>query len=246
MVTHAVAAEGASDEAKPIARHAAPSWLDAIVGAIERLPGPTWAAYIVLTGLALIYVAMEAALSSRGLFGQDPAYFGYAFGFIYPLAAYHFLSHGARRCGGLVPAGDGLRAMLQAARWRTALSTTPAKPAVLIYVAAVVGYLTLLAWSPQGFDLVGHQSAFVVMRVLSEAFWLAPLSWMLVYLIFRQTRIVSRLHRSVVRVDLLQPGPLHAMSKLTARNSVALLVIQLFLVLVPLPNVSESAGWHWR
>jgi hypothetical protein len=239
MVTHAVAAEGASDEAAPADRPYASSWLDAIVGAIERLPGPPWVAYLVLTGVAFIYVAVEAALSSRGLFGQDPAYFAYAFGLIYPLAAYHFLSRGALAAwDSFRPATDCDDA--QAARWRTELSSTPAKPSIVVYVVGVVGYLSLLAWSPQGFDLVGHQPAFVAMRVLSEAFWLAPLSWMLVYLIYRQTRIVSQLHRSVVRVDLLQPGPLHAMSRLTARNAVALLVIQLFLVLVPLPNVSES------
>jgi hypothetical protein len=240
MATQAVAAEGPSDAATPADRPYAPSWLDAIVGAIERLPGSTWFAYVVLTGLAFAFVAVEASLSSRGLFGQDPAYFAYAFGFVYMLAAYHFLSRGA------LSAWDSFRPATacndaQAARWRTELSTTPARTAAVLYGSAVIAYLVLLAWSPQGFDLVGHQPAFVAMRVLSEAFWLAPLSWMVVYLIYRQTRIVSQLHRSVVRVDLLQPGPLHAMSRLTARNSIALLVIQLFLIFVPLPNVSESA-----
>ncbi len=233
-------AEGAEGGEKSVSRSYASSWLDAIVGAIERLPGPTWAAYLVLTGLALSYVAVEAALSSRGLFGQDPAYFAYAFGMIYPLVAYHYLSRGA------LVAWDTFRPSTdcddgQAAGWRTQLSTTPARAAIVVYVAAVVFYIALLAWSPQGFDLVGHPPAFVAMRVVSEAFWLAPLTWMVVYMIYRQTRIVSQLHRSVVRVDLLQPGPLHAMSRLTARNAIALLLIQIFLILVPLPNVSESA-----
>ena len=240
MAIHAATAEGAEGGERSDSRSYSSSWLDAIVTAIDRLPGPTWAAYLVLTGLALGYVAVEAALSSRGLFGQDPAYFAYAFGMIYPLAAYHYLSRGA------LSAWDTFRPAThfdddQAAFWRSQLSTTPAKAAVILYVSAVVGYLALLAWSPQGFDLVGHQPAFVAMRILSEAFWLAPLTWMVVYLIYRQTRIVAQLHRSVVKVDLLQPGPLQAMARLTARNAIALLVIQLFLIAVPLPNVSESA-----
>jgi len=60
-----------------------------------------------------------------------------------------------------------------------------------------------------------------------------------VYLLFRQLRIVSRLHRSVVTVDLLEPGPLQAMAKLTARSAFVLLAFQLIAVL-PLPNLSDS------
>ena len=239
MATHAVAAEGASDEAKPADRPYAPSWLDSIVGAIERLPWPH------LGGLFRSDRA-RARICGRGgsTFVARPVRPGSR---VLRLCVWLRLPDSPRITScraapsphweAFRPATDINDA--QAARWRAELSTTPAKPAAVIYVAAVVGYLTLLAWSPQGFDLAGHQPAFVAMRVLSEAFWLAPLTWMVVYLIFRQTRIVSQLHRSVVRVDLLQPGPIHAMSRLTARNSVALLVIQLFLVLVPLPNVSE-------
>ena len=110
----------------------------------------------------------------------------------------------------------------------------------MVYFLAAALYLALLATSPAGFDLVGHQPAFVALRVLSEAFWLAPVSWMVVYLLYRQLRIVSQLHRSVVSVDLLKTRPLHAMSKLTATAAIVLLVLQLSIVLVPLPNLAET------
>jgi len=217
----------------------APSWLDWIVRGIERLPGPTWAAYFLLTGLALAYVALEAALSSRGLFGQDPAYFAYAIFQTLPLATYHLLSRGAISAWATFRPATDLDDDA-ASRWQAELSTTPARPAALLYVFGAALYLVMLAALQDGFDLVGHQPAFIVLRVLSEALWIAPLLWMVVYLLFRQARIVSHLHRTVTKIDLLQPAPLQAMATLTARSAIALLLLQLF-VFVPLPNVSDSA-----
>jgi hypothetical protein len=206
---------------------------------IERAPGPIWLAYLVLSAVALAVVALEAALSSRGLLGQEPAYFAYAIFHVSAIAAYHFLSRG----GG--SAWDAFRPAVDfddatSARRRAELTSTPALPGVVIYVAAAVAYLAMLASSPAGFDLVGHQLAFVAVRVAAEAFWLAPVSFMVGYLLIRQVRMVSRLHASVVTVDLLKPGPLHAMARLTARSAILLIALQL-LVFVPLPNVTESA-----
>jgi hypothetical protein len=238
MVSHAAAAEGASGYVSSETRPYTPGWLDALVSAIERLPGPIWAFYVALSALAVGFVALEAALSSRGIFGQDPLYFGYAVFHVYPLAAYHFLSRRAQR------AWDAFRpataySEAEAGSLRLELSTTPARPAIAAYFAGAVLYLLMLAVLPAGFDLIGHQPAFVALRVASEVLWLAPLCWMLVYLLFRQLRIVSRLHRSVVRVDLLKPAPLHALARLTAGAAIAALLLQLSIVFVPLPNLGE-------
>jgi hypothetical protein len=238
MVTGVAAAEGAAT-AESSRRPYTPSWLDALVGQIERLPGPTWLAYLLLAGAALSFVTLEAALSSRGLFGQDPIYFGYAFFHWYPLAVYHYLSRGAMASwDAFRPATDCTAA--EAARWRLELSTTPARPVALLYVVGAAGYLAVMVAATAGFDLIGHQPVFVLLRVLSEAFWVAPLSWTLTYLLFRQLRLVSELHRSVVRVDLLQPAPLQAMAKLTARSALVALALQVLIVVAPLPNLSDS------
>jgi hypothetical protein len=237
MTSPAVAAEG--DRTALGERPYTPSWADWIVGTIAAAPGSIWVAYVVLAGVSLAVVALEAALSSRGLFGQDPAYFAYAIFHVGSLAGYHFLSRGGRS------AWDAFRPAVDtddmtSARRRAELSTTPAVPGAVIYVVAVLAYLALLAWSPEGFDLVGHSAAFVAVRVAAEAFWLAPMSFMVGYLLVRQVRIVSRLHRSVVTVDLLGPGPLHAMARLTARSAIVLILFQL-LVFAPLPNVTAEA-----
>jgi hypothetical protein len=239
MVTQVVTAEGAGGQVRSASRPYAPSWVDAIVDGIDRLPGPTWAAYVGIALFASLFIALEATLSSRGLFGQTPLYFGYAVVMVAPLAVYHFLSRGAGT------AWDAFRPATNlddaaAGHWRVELTTTPARPAAVVYAASVVGYLLALAAAPNGFDLVGHQPAFIALRVISEAFWMAPVAWMVVYLLFRQMRIVSELHRAVARVDLLQPGPLHAMARLTARSAIVLLALMM-VSFIPLPNVSEDA-----
>jgi hypothetical protein len=237
MVTQV--AEGTAVTQLPDVRPYRPGWLDAIVAGIERLPGPIWLAYAALSALALALVALEAALSSRGLSGQDPAYFVYAIYQVFGLAAYHFLSRGALSAWeGFLPATQMDDAT--AARWRLELSTTPARPAAMLWLLGAAGYIAMLAWSPAGFDLTGHQPAFVVLRVILEAFWIIPVTYLAVYLVFRQTRLVSRLHREIARVDLLQPAPLHAMARLTARASIVLLVF-LSTAALPLPNVSAEA-----
>jgi hypothetical protein len=239
MVTDAVAAEGARRSALSRAGAYRTGWLDAIVARFERSPVPVWTAYLLLTAVALTVNLLEAALSSRGLMGQEPAYFGYFLLLVLPLAAYHLLSRSAETAwDAFRPATDFDDA--QAARWRIELSTTPARPALAVYVISVVTYLGALAALPAGFDLAGHQPAFVAVRVICEAFWMSPVSWMVVYLLFRQMRIVSRLHTSVTRVNLLQPGPLHAMSKLTSRSAIVLLLLQV-VPFVPLPALAEDA-----
>jgi hypothetical protein len=239
MATHAVAAEAAGDNENSVDRSYAPSWLDAIVAGIERSPVPVWAIYLALTAVAMVVNLLEAALSSRGLMGQEPAYFGYFLLLVLPLAAYHLLSRSARSAwDAFRPATDCDDA--ESARWRIELSTTPARPALAVYVISVAIYLGGFAALPTGFDLTGNQPAFVVVRVIAEAFWMSPVAWMLVYLLFRQMRIVSQLHRSVARVNLLEPGPIHAMAKLTSRSAIVLVLFQL-VPFVPLPALSEDA-----
>jgi hypothetical protein len=239
MATRAAAVEGADGRATSFARPYPQSWLDTLVGWIDRLPGPTWVWYVPISVAAVAFVALEAALSSRGLFGQVPAYFGYAFFHVYALAAYHFLARGADSAvAAFRPATDADDATAE--RWQLELSTTPARPAAALWVLSGAGYIALLAAAPQGWDLAGHSAVFVALRVLSEGFWIVPIAWLATYLLFRQMRLVAELHRYVVRVDLLQPGPLHAMATLTARGALVVVVFQLAFVVAPLPNLSEG------
>ena len=239
MATRAATVEGADGRATLVTRPYPQSWLDTLVGWIDGLPGPTWAWYVPISVAAVAFVALEATLSSRGLFGQDPAYFGYAFFHVYALAAYHFLARGAKGAvAAFRPATDADEATVE--RLRLELSTTPARPAAAIWVLSGASYIALLAAAPEGWDITGQSVVFVALRVLSEGFWIVPIGWLVALLLFRQMRLVGQLHRDVVRVDLLQPAPLHAMSTLTARSALVAVVFQLAFVVAPLPNLSEG------
>lgn len=237
MTTHGAVAERVGERSG--VRPYAPSWLDSLVGWIERVPGPAWLPFSVIAVFILAFIALEAALSSRGLFGQQPAYFGYALIHFYPLAAYYYVSRGARSSwDAFRPATDFDDDHAQ--RMQLELSTTPARPVAVITVIAALSYGALMLALPEGLDLVGHPPSFVVLRVISETLWFAPVAAIVAYFLFRQLRIVSRLHRSVVNLDLLEPAPLHAMANLTARSAFVLLIFQL-VAFLPLPNLSETA-----
>ena len=236
MTSHAVTAEGAVGQVQVEPGPYRPSWLDVLIGWIDRLPGPTWLTYIGLLGLALALTVLKAAMSSRGLFGQEPLYFGYALVMWYPLAAYHYLSNGALSAWeAFRPATDCTNA--EARRWRLELSTTPARPAAIVFVVGALAYAGLMVASPAGFDLEGHSAQFVVLRFVSESLWMVPVAATVAYLLFRQLRIVSRLHRAVARVDLFRPAPLQAMARLTARSALVLLAFQVGAFL---PNLSDG------
>jgi hypothetical protein len=213
--------------------------VDWLTRAIERLPGPTWLAYVALLLVALAYIALEGVVSDIAIGVETVSYFGYAFFFVYPLAAYHYLARGA------ASAWDALRPVTvlddaAAMRMRAEISTTPARPVAVIWaLTAVANAATALAY-PAGFDLANRPPAYVVLRVVSESLWVAPVAIVLVYLVVRQLRIVARLHREVAQVDLLRPRPLHALSRLTARSAITLVVLAVASGL-PLPGVSEAA-----
>src|SRR5687768_7519543 len=166
MSTHAAIAEGPVVADTRLSRPYAPSWLDLLVGWIERLPGPTWLAYLAISGAAVAFIAIEAVLSSRGLPGQDPTYFAYAFFHVYPLAAYHYLSRGA------IGAWNQFRpaALMDdatAARWQLELTTTPRRPVAVLWLLSAASTALLYTLMPEGWDLVGQSPTFVALRYVS-------------------------------------------------------------------------------
>ena len=214
------------------------SIVDAIVAGIERLPGRSWLAYVLITFAFLLVFAAEVVTGDFA-FNQDWGRIAYGFFFIYPLAAYQYLSLGART------AFDDFRAATDlddrvAADVRLQLSTTPARPVIALWLfialANVAGYLAF----PVDFDIAERPITHVALRILSESLWVAPMAIVLLYFVYRQLRLVARLHSSVRRVDLLRPAPMHALSRLTSRSSFALVVFAIYSGL-PLPGTTEAA-----
>jgi hypothetical protein len=238
VATRAAAVEGTGGRDSAAVAPYPQSWVDSLVGWFERLPGPTWAAYVIFVGLFTAWVAIEAAFSARGLFNQDPAYFMYGILQAAPLVLYHLLSRGAIAAfEAFRPATDFDDAT--ARRVQLELSTTPAVPAIIVSVLAALAYLALFIAVPEGIDIAGQPPLYVAMRILGEVMFMFTVAFVSLYLLVRQLRLVARLHHSVARVDLLQPAPLHAMARLTARGAIILLAFQL-VALLPLPNVADN------
>ena len=64
MTQGAIVAAGSSDPvALPFARPYPPSWVNRILDGMERLPGPTWLAYLILGAIAMGGGLVSAATS---------------------------------------------------------------------------------------------------------------------------------------------------------------------------------------
>ena len=215
--------------------------MDAITGALERVPGPTWLAYIGVTLASTAWVLVESSLSRVGLAAMEanPSAIGYVFLFVFPLAAYQYMSLGARSTWDAFRPATSMTDEA-AADARLQLSTTPFIPVAVVWLAAAAMNALYSVLLPETNDLANQPPINFVMRIVSESLWVAPTSILLVYLVIRQVRLVSRLHRDVEHVDLLQPGPLHAMSRLTSRGAIVLIVLGVYSGL-PLPGLGESA-----
>ena len=172
MTTEVVAAEGAVAQVSDVDRPYAPSWVDLITSAIERLPGPTWLAYIVLLFIACFMASTEGWVAGITTFPAiDLAQASYGLFFIAPLAVMHYLDHVAGDAWDQFRPATDLNDRA-AARVRYELTVTPARPALVLLV---LGYLANTAWyaaDPVGTQIAGHPVLFVVMRAFFEGFHL--------------------------------------------------------------------------
>ena len=90
MATDMAAAEGAEVQVSDADLPYPPSWVDVITSAIDRLPGPTWLAYIVLLLVACLIASTEGWIAGISTFPAiDLAQASYGLFFIAPLAVIH-------------------------------------------------------------------------------------------------------------------------------------------------------------
>ena len=221
MATEVATAEGAAAPRVDQARPYAPSWVDALMRAMERIPGPTWLAYVGLLVAALATTNFEGWLV--GVAPGDLVQSFYAFFFVFPLAVVHYLSLGAR------DAWDRFRPATvlddaDAAEIRYRLSVMPARSVAVLLAMGAATNLAWMAADPVGVAISGRPPLYVALRAITESV-LFGMVFVLIYQVVRQLRLVSRLHQSAATVDLLRPGPLHAMSRLTSRAAMGLIVL---------------------
>ncbi len=213
-----------------------PSWVNRLIEWVERLPGPAWAYYaaaVILSGALLKgaqWIGPEAAAAT---FGGDPIVF--SFYPIYFIALMHYLDGQANAAlQAFLPALGGSPA--EVARIRYELTTIPARGAWIATTLAIpLGFAFILPDESE--PLSSSVLPFEAMAIVFTWFTVAG-ALVLIYHTVRQLRRVSRLHAEARSINLLQPQPTYAFSRLTARTAIG---VVLFLYLDFLVN-PPSAG----
>ena len=206
-----------------------PSWVNRLVGAIDRLPGPTWMAY----GLATLLLVLLAIWSDQFV---DPASLTQptAYGAVItllPLGLIHYLDGVARS------SLQSFRPALsfsdtEVDRLSYELTTMPRGAARWVSLLGVGVAILGLVVSPE--EMLGPPE---MPNALSIAGFAAVLFGymtfgLLFYHTIRQLRLVSAIHSRATSVNLFQPQPLYAFSTLTLRTAVPLVLLSYYILAV--------------
>ena len=221
-----------------------PGWFDVLKHWVERLPGPYWLAYVVLGG---VFFATETVLhipgseSAGGLINPVRTLLSVmAVGFL-------LLMHALDRLAAF--SFDAFRPVLRASdlearHLRHQLISMPPRPALGAALLGVLSGLTVMLAPSLARVASGSEVRVAlaeVMRVIgvfeistapaSLAFngVVLALTWWatgtLVYHTIRQLRWVSRIYTDFTDVDLLKPGPLYRLSRITASTALGLIAV---------------------
>ncbi len=220
-------------EPSPFVPSYAPSWLNRLIDWIERRRGPVWVYY--LAGVALLGLAMAAAQSLLGSFQPETLIF--AFYPVYLVALTHYLDGQARssleRFRPALAAND-----TEYARIEYELTTVPARGAWIVTGLAIpLGFLFILSGKPDPFSLEVLRADLVA--IVYTAFNLAAF-FVLAYRTIRQLRRVSQLHATAPTINLLQPRPTYAFSRLTSRTALGVVFFLYVDFLINPPTAGAS------
>jgi hypothetical protein len=210
-----------------------PSWLNRLIAWIDRRPGPAWAYYI--GGLLLLGAVTVVGQVLAGEPPTDTLVFS-----VYPVylvALIHYLDGEARSA--LVRFRPALSLTdTEFARIEYQLTTVPARGAWLATALAIpLGFLFILGGESDPLSAAALPST--ALAVTITTFNVAAF-FVLAFHTVRQLRQVSQLHAEVRTINLLQPRPTYAFSRLTSRTAlgVAAFFYLDFLVNPPTPGVA--------
>ena len=191
----------------------APSWVDGLNGAIDRLPGPYWAPYLAAF-LAYLGLVMLVAWRAETPFPLERA-FPVSLPF-YGFLLIHYLNRRAAfSLGAFRPAFTGTEADSQEVRWR--LTTLPAVPALVIsLVSLLLSIGSSLNWNRASPEQVLTTLAYYATMVFAGLY---------AYHSVRQLRLVTSLYAGWSRVDIHDVAPLYSFSTLSAHTAIGMLLI---------------------
>ncbi|MEO8272568.1 MAG: hypothetical protein ABI620_00710 [Chloroflexota bacterium] len=223
----------------------APSWLNRLLAFIERQAWPAWLTYTVLS-----LVSIVASHTQLWTTGEAPPWsftVAYTYYGILPFALLWAVGYLDRVAAS---AFDTFRPALTVSpgeleRLRYELTVIPAVPALVLAIITFALTATSYALDPVASDVVGLSAPVLAVRLVFEAFN-GAVAIVIVYQLLRQMRQVRSLLARSTRVDLFQPGPLYAFSKLTSRTGIVLVVfVASSAIVAPLPVDSGVFLWIW-
>jgi len=235
-----------------------PSWINRLMGWVDRLPGLFWVAYVaaaVLLNLALAAAHWSVGWYPVGTFTRLHLILGVQIPAVLALA--HYLNRSA------VKALDEFRPALIATEaesltLRYRLVTLPPSAAAWAGVASI-GAFAIGTFAPliAGQPLLGTNNSNSLAGPLA-LFGASPspfpatvysvlllFSWWtygaVLYHILRQLAFISRIYGHHTRVNLFRLAPLYAFSRQTARTSIGLMVL-LSVSVLAIPDLMRHTG----
>jgi hypothetical protein len=190
---------------------------------------------LVATALAIPLVTSSDWLSGIPLRGVPTAHVVWGFTLVGMVWLIHQLDRVARAAfrefRGALDITDQGAALIE-----YELTVVPAGSALLLLAISALRTTEAFVFQAGAEGIVGLSPLAVAIRWPIETVT-SGLMLLLVYHTIRQLRLVSRLHADATRVDLFQPAPLYAFSRLTSRTAIGLV-----LLVIPFGGTTYFAG----
>jgi hypothetical protein len=202
-----------------------PSWIDLLIKWIENLPGPIWLFYIIaVLVIALIINATFWIDGSVHVGSFDPYNTSYSIFAIYWLVLYHYLtlpgSRALRTFRPLLDLQDD-----EITRINYELGTLPRRVGwIAIPFGIGIAILEAFGDSASFGELIPQTAIPYVGDFVITAFLASAFLCLLIRSI-RQLRMVRKLHTQAANINLLELGPAHAFSDLTARTGIGVILL---------------------
>ncbi len=223
-----------------------PSWLDRLIGWIRRLPGPTWLSYSVLfVVVALLNHTARWIDGSLQPGTLDVTRLAEVPLIIFLLPYTHYLNNVASK------SLSEIRPILevtepQFSNLQYELTTLPRRSGLFsIAIGFPVAALSVLA-SPTSWGFTESPSLLMIIFPSVIAAIAMVLTTTFLFHTVHQLRIVDRLQTMPVEISLFQTGPVYALSSLTVRTGIGIVMIVYYYVFMaysvkvfgPLPPMS--------
>lgn len=192
-----------------------PSWIDRLVAWIERLPGPTWAFYLLLWLASILAVnAVRWVDGSLELGEFDGFQTASTVWGVYTLGLLHLLKRIAgSSLHSFRPALDADEQAYSQLHYQ--LTTTPAGGALIATGVGVLSAAAAVLFDPELMSGFASSPTTTVTTIV-VTYWAVVVVPPLFYNTVRQLRLVAHMHRIATNINLFQPGPLYSFSALSA------------------------------